>query len=98
MKNFKKGFTLIELLVVIGILWIPLIRSISPHLFIYLQSLQAYISPPIAAVFLFGILWKRANGKAAFSALIIGAAFGAFRLVLEIILKTGIWDSAFLRW
>jgi len=86
------------LLVVIGILWIPLIRSISPHLFIYLQSLQAYISPPIAAVFLFGILWKRADGKAAFSALILGATLGAFRLILEIILKTGVWDSAFLRW
>ena len=72
-------------LVVLGILWVPLIRSISSQLFIYLQSVQAYISPPIAAVFLIGVLWKRVNGKGAIYALITGAFIGALRLVLEIL-------------
>src|SRR4029079_7407471 len=32
-----------------GILWVPFINNLSSEVFIYLQSVQAYISPPIAA-------------------------------------------------
>lgn len=35
------------------------IMPFSNQLFLYLQSIQAYISPPIAAVFLLGIFIKR---------------------------------------
>ncbi|MDP9262866.1 MAG: sodium:solute symporter, partial [Acidobacteriota bacterium] len=49
-------------MVVLGILWVPFIPLISSQLFIYLQSVQAYISPPIAACFVLGILWPRLNG------------------------------------
>ena len=38
----------------LGMLWVPFIRYLSTEVYIYLQSVQAYISPPIAAVFLFG--------------------------------------------
>lgn len=85
-------------LVVLGILWIPLIRSVSSQLFIYLQSVQAYISPPIAAVFLIGILWKRVNGKGAIYALITGAIIGALRLVFEILSKSNIMNLSVLQW
>ena len=30
----------------------------------YLQNVQAYIGPPVTAVFLLGILWKRINAQA----------------------------------
>jgi SSS family solute:Na+ symporter len=46
---------------------------------------QAYISPPIAAVFLFGVFWPRANGKGAIAALLTGLFFGGLRLVTELI-------------
>ncbi|MDW7682191.1 MAG: sodium:solute symporter, partial [bacterium] len=49
-------------LVILGIMWVPFIKYISSQIYIYLQSVQAYISPPIAAVFILGILWKRVNG------------------------------------
>lgn len=75
-------------LVILGILWVPLIRSISSQLFVYLQSVQAYISPPIAAVFIFGVFLKRVNGKGAIAALVAGAVMGALRLILEIVTKT----------
>ncbi|HQC51033.1 MAG TPA: sodium:solute symporter, partial [bacterium] len=48
------------LLVVIGLLWIPFIKYLSSQIYIYLQSVQAYISPPIAVCFLLGLFWKRA--------------------------------------
>src|SRR5690606_20236221 len=50
-------------MVVLGLLWIPFISLLSDdRMYVYLQSVQAYISPPIAAIFLFGIFWKRVNG------------------------------------
>ena len=69
----------------LGLLWIPFISLLSDErMYVYLQSVQAYISPPIAACFLFGILWTRVNGKGAISALLTGLALGALRLILEI--------------
>jgi SSS family solute:Na+ symporter len=53
-------------------------------MYVYLQSVQAYISPPIAACFLFGIFWKRVNGKGAVASLFTGLVVGAFRLIIEI--------------
>lgn len=70
--------------VVSGILWIPLMKYISGELYHYLQSVQSYIAPPITAVFLLGIFWKRINAKGALSALIGGFVIGMFRLVAEL--------------
>ncbi len=71
-------------LVVFGILWIPLMKYISGQLYVYLQSVQAYISPPIAAVFLLGVFWKRVNSSGAIASLATGFVLGAARLVLEL--------------
>ncbi len=71
-------------LVVLGLIWIPLLKVIEGGLFQQLQSIQAYISPPIAAVFLLGILFKRLNSTGATYALLTGALLGTGRLVLEI--------------
>lgn len=72
------------LLVVLGLLWIPLMRLISGQLYQYLQSVQAYISPPIAAVFLIGVLWRRVNARGAMAALVVGFVLGMARLVAEL--------------
>lgn len=71
-------------LVVVGVLWLPFIGRMSNQLYVYLQSVQAYISPPIAVVFILGLLWKRLNGKGAFAALLSGFVLGAFRFILEL--------------
>ena len=55
-------------MVVLGILWVPFIRTLSSQMFVYLQSVSAYISPPIAVVFLFGVFWPRANKEGAVTA------------------------------
>jgi SSS family solute:Na+ symporter len=72
------------LLVALALLWVPLMGRISGQLYKYLQSVQAYISPPIAAVFLLGILWRRANARGAVPALLVGFVLGALRLVAEL--------------
>jgi SSS family solute:Na+ symporter len=71
-------------MVILGILWVPFISSMSSQVYVYLQSVQAYVSPPIAAVFLLGVTWPRANRYGAFSALIAGAVIGGSRFVLEV--------------
>ena len=76
-------------LVVIGLLWLPFIGIMSNQLYLYLQSVQAYIAPPIAAVFLLGILWKRLNGYGALASLLVGFAVGAFRFIAELGVKAG---------
>ena len=73
------------IIVITGILWIPLMKVVSSGgLYKYLQSVQAYIAPPIAAVFLLGIFWSRINSKGALAALISGFSAGMIRLGLEI--------------
>ncbi len=71
-------------LVGFGLLWIPMIKLISGQIYQYLQSVQAYISPPIAAAFLLGVLWKRINSQGAIASLIAGFLLGIGRLVAEI--------------
>ena len=67
-----------------GLLWIPMMKLISGQLYQYLQSVQAYISPPIAAVFLIGVFWKRVNSSGAIASLLAGFVLGMARLVLEL--------------
>ena len=71
-------------LVVLGLAWIPFMRFISGELYTYLQSVQSYIAPPITAVFLLGIFWKRVNAHGALAALFTGFVLGMGRLVAEL--------------
>jgi SSS family solute:Na+ symporter len=45
---------------------------------------QSYLAPPIAAVFLLGVFFKRINGKGAFTGMIVGFIIGIIRLILEL--------------
>jgi SSS family solute:Na+ symporter len=85
-------------LVVLGLLWVPFIKLLSSQLYIYLQSVQAYISPPIAACFVLGILWARLNGSGALSALLTGLGLGTLRFVLEVLDKGSRFESPAIRW
>src|SRR5437764_9026572 len=85
-------------MVLLGLLWVPFIHLLSAQLYIYLQSVQAYISPPIAVCFIFGILWTRVNGQGAISSLLTGFVLGALRFVFEVLDKTRHYDSAAIRW
>ncbi|TMU55284.1 sodium:solute symporter [Flagellimonas algicola] len=78
-------------LVIVSLGWIPFMKTLmGGGIFHYLQSVQAYISPPIAAVFLFGLFYKWINAKGAIVALWSGFFLGILRLVTEFMAKEGI--------
>jgi len=86
-------------IVFLGLLWIPFISLLSDErMYVYLQSVQAYISPPIAAVFLFGIFWNRVNAKGAFASLLTGLVLGAFRFIIEIQHKISPFGEGFYKY
>lgn len=73
------------IVVILGIIWIPIMEKIGGGtLYQYLQSVQSYIAPPITAVFLLGIIWKRVNANAAIVTLFSGLAIAALRIMAEI--------------
>ncbi|MBK1880121.1 sodium:solute symporter [Pelagicoccus mobilis] len=70
--------------VVLGILWIPVMEKISGGgLYVYLQSVQGYLAPPITAVFLLGLFFKRINGTGAVAGLAIGFVLGMVKLTIQ---------------
>jgi solute:Na+ symporter, SSS family len=68
----------------LGIAWIPIMQNISGVLYQYLQSVQAYIAPPITAVFLLGIFHRRINSYGALATLISGLVAAFIRIGLEL--------------
>jgi SSS family solute:Na+ symporter len=69
-------------MVLIGLLWIPVIQG-ARGLYEYLQGMQAYLAPPIFAVFFLGVFMKRLNGAGCLAALLTGFALGVIRLVID---------------
>lgn len=72
------------IVVILGMIWIPLMKNISKGLYGYLQSVQSYLAPPIAAAFLLGVFSKRINAKGAYTAMVIGFIIGILKLVFEL--------------
>jgi SSS family solute:Na+ symporter len=76
-------------MVIVGLLWIPVIQG-ARGLYDYLQGVQGYLAPPIAAVFFLGVFMKRLNGKGCLAALIVGFVLGAFRLAVDTPITLGL--------
>ncbi len=75
---------------ILAALWAPQIESFG-SLFKYLQKVLSYTVPPVVAMFLIGIFWKRANAQGAFYALVIGVLLGAaFFYMNEVALITDV--------
>ena len=87
--NIGKIATLV--IVVLGIAWIPIMEKIGGGvMYQYLQNVQAYIGPPVTAVFLLGILWKRINAQASIVTLSAGLVLLIIRLSSEIYFQSEI--------
>ncbi len=76
----KIGQAATVVIVVLGILWIPIMRSVGNVLYNYLQDVQSVLAPGIAAAFLLGICWKRTSAKGGMWGLISGIVIGMTRL------------------
>lgn len=81
------------IIVVVAILTVPFVKLISSQVYLFLQNMQAFIAPPITAVFIMGFLFKRINAKGAFWSLIIGEIIGCSRLAAEVIRNSGVTNN-----
>jgi len=71
--------------VILGIMWIPIMPMVSKlGLYGYLQTVQAYLGPPITAVFLLGLFSRRINSAGAVAGLIVGFSLAMAKLACQI--------------
>ena len=47
-------------MVAVSIAWLPIVQNFS-ELFDYIQSVTSYLAPPICAIYVLAVLWKRTN-------------------------------------
>ncbi len=83
-KLVRIGQAATVVIVILGILWIPVMRSVGDVLYTYLQDVQSVLAPGIAAAFLIGICWKRATAQGGMWGLISGLVIGSARLGAKI--------------
>lgn len=74
-KLVKIGRITTVVVMLIAVLWAPQIIKFS-SLWNYIQSILSYVTPPIVAIFLVGIFWRRANRHGAFVTFVVGIRLG----------------------
>jgi len=74
-------------IVVMGVCWVLVIKSLHSDLYVYLQSVQGYLSPAIAVLFLLGVFWTRATAPAALIAFVVGVTGGFARLMADLVMR-----------
>ncbi|XP_018025305.2 sodium/glucose cotransporter 5 [Hyalella azteca] len=78
------GRVFVLALVAISVIWIPVIQgSANSQLFMYIQSISSFLSPPICAVYLLAIFWRRTTEPGAFWGLMTGLVVGIVRFTME---------------
>ncbi|MBA4411205.1 MAG: sodium:solute symporter [Bacteroidota bacterium] len=87
-KLLRVGRMATVVIVILGMLWIPIMRSIGSVLYTYLQDVQSVLAPGIAAAFLLGILSKRPTPKGGMWGMISGFIIGIIRLGAKVYYST----------
>ncbi len=86
-----------SVVVFLGLIWIPVMKSIAQGgLYKYIQSVQGYLAPPITAVFLLGLFWRRINAHGAVAGLACGFILGMAKLTLEALVGNGVVNDGLL--
>ncbi|XP_075053318.1 sodium/myo-inositol cotransporter [Mixophyes fleayi] len=82
------GRVFVAFMVVISIAWVPIIVEMQGgQMYLYIQEVADYLTPPVAALFLLGIFWKRCNEQGAFYGGMVGFVLGFTRLILAFIYR-----------
>ncbi|NXY11899.1 SC5A3 protein, partial [Pteruthius melanotis] len=77
------GRVFVAFMVVISIAWVPIIVEMQGgQMYLYIQEVADYLTPPVAALFIMAIFWKRCNEQGAFYGGMAGFVLGAIRLIL----------------
>ncbi len=83
-----RGFT--ALLIVVAAFYAPLIERFG-SLFQYFQSTLAYLVPPIVAVYLGGLFWRRFSPASGFWGIAVGLGVGFLLFLAQEV--TGVWTA-----
>ncbi len=83
-------------LVFSSIIFIALVKYLSDGVSINILNIHAYISPPIVAVFLLAIFWKRATSSAIIWTLLIGESVGFVRIIKEIFFTKSLFNISII--
>ncbi|XP_035266042.1 sodium/myo-inositol cotransporter [Anguilla rostrata] len=82
------GRLFVVFMVVISIAWVPVIIEMQGgQMYLYIQEVANYLTPPVAALFLLGVFWKRCNEAGAFWGGMTGFTLGTTRLILAFIYR-----------
>lgn len=82
------GRVFVAFMVVISIAWVPIIIQMQGgQMYLYIQEVADYLTPPVAALFLLGIFWKRCNEQGAFWGGMVGFVLGVTRLILAFVYR-----------
>ncbi|XP_034608166.1 sodium/myo-inositol cotransporter [Trachemys scripta elegans] len=82
------GRVFVAFMVIISIAWVPIIVEMQGgQMYLYIQEVADYLTPPVAALFLLGIFWKRCNEQGAFYGGMVGFVLGSTRLILAFIYR-----------
>lgn len=76
------GRVVVVFLVGISVVWIPVIQNI-PTMFHYIQAVTSYLAPPVCAIFILAVFWKRTTEPGAFYGLMVGLVVGMIRFIWE---------------
>jgi SSS family solute:Na+ symporter len=58
------------IILIVGAAWAPMVLNFG-HIFSYFQECWAFVSIPVAVIFVGGLLWKKVNSKTAFIMLLL---------------------------
>lgn len=82
------GRVFVAFMVIISIAWVPIIVEMQGgQMYLYIQEVADYLTPPVAALFLLGIFWNRCNEQGAFYGGVLGFILGFTRLILAFIYR-----------
>lgn len=82
------GRLFVVFMVITSIAWVPVIIEMQGgQTYLYIQEVAGYLTPPVAAIFLLGVFWKRCNEMGAFWGGFTGFVLGTTRLILAFIYR-----------
>ncbi|XP_014675525.1 PREDICTED: sodium/myo-inositol cotransporter-like [Priapulus caudatus] len=82
------GRLFVLLMTAISVVWVPVIQTMQGgELYHYIQTVAAYLAPPIAAAYSLAIIWKRMNEKGCFYGLLVGFVVGITRMIIDFYYK-----------
>uniref|UniRef100_H2ZIK5 Sodium/myo-inositol cotransporter n=1 Tax=Ciona savignyi TaxID=51511 RepID=H2ZIK5_CIOSA len=87
-RCYKIFLLILSVVIGVSIGWVPIILQFQKgQLYFYIQEVTNYISPPIAAIFLMGVLWGNCTEKGAFYGGLVGSLLGVSRLLVIFVFK-----------